>query len=157
MTRRNEIGNRYNKLNVIDYHGRAKDGHAAWLCLCDCGNWSIVLGGNLRSGCTTSCGCSEGNYKHGGRYTRIYSTWAQMKQRSNNPNCADYKWYGGKGIQVCASWDTFEEFSVWAKSSGYTDELTIDRIDSDGNYCPENCQWVTLSENARRARKHDFN
>ena len=76
-----------------------------------------------------------------------------MKRRCYNPNCTQYKYYGGKGVKVCVEWLEYEEFKAWAIANGYADNLTIDRIDSNGNYEPENCQWITMSENIARAKR----
>jgi len=88
---------------------------------------------------------------HGGARTRLYNTWRNMRGRCSNPNNPSFRRYGGKGIKVCPEWGSFGVFRDWAKSHGYADDLTIDRIDSTGNYEPDNCQWITGSENSRRA------
>lgn len=84
---------------------------------------------------------------------RLHAIWRQMRQRCNNPNHRAFKWYGGKGVKVCQEWGTFENFMTWALANGYDDGLTIDRKESDGNYDPNNCRWITRAENTRRARK----
>ena len=85
----------------------------------------------------------RGNYKHGMRHTRIYNIWRSMRQRCSNPNCINYSSYGGRGITVCAEWESFQAFYDWAMANGYAEDLTIDRKDADGNYEPSNCRWVT--------------
>lgn len=83
---------------------------------------------------------------------RLYSIWGNMKQRCNNPNANGYAYYGGKGVKVCSDWaEHFASFYKWSTENGYADNLTIDRIDSDGNYEPNNCRWITKSKNSRRA------
>jgi hypothetical protein len=83
--------------------------------------------------------------------TKLYAVWDAMKQRCNNPNNKSYFRYGGRGIAICQDWYDFQNFHDWAMSHGYQEGLSIDRIDNDGNYCPENCQWLTISENASKA------
>lgn len=97
----------------------------------------------------------ERNGTHRMSYTRLYSKWKSMRRRCNNPNDPKYQWYGGKGVKVCPEWDRpfggFEMFRDWALSNGYQDDLTIDRIDPNKGYFPENCRWITRAENTRRA------
>ena len=141
----------FGRLRVVERNGSDRNGQAMWLCECKCGNTVVVSGGHLRSGHTKSCGCFAkeaqlaSHRTHGQRHTRLYRIWANMKGRCLNPNVKEYKWYGGKGISVYPEWLDFQSFYDWAMGNGYTDELTIDRIDSDGDYCPDNCQWITLA------------
>ena len=128
-----------------------------YLCKCDCGKMAFVTGENLKRGSTKSCGCHRGDAlvrystKHGKRYERLYSIYCDMKKRCYNKKCIGYKNYGGKGIAVCKEWlDDFNSFYSWAMENGYAEKLTIDRIDSSGNYEPSNCQWITRSENISR-------
>jgi hypothetical protein len=87
------------------------------------------------------------------RPTRLFSIWTNMKARCHRPSCKEYIYYGAKGVKVCSDWMAYQVFAQWAYENGYTDELTIDRIDSGKDYCPENCQWVTKSENIARKNK----
>lgn len=94
--------------------------------------------------------------KHGMSHTRLYRCWSDMKNRCNNSNNRFYHRYGGRGIHVCAEWNAFTSFMEWALSHGYADSLTLDRIDNDGNYCPDNCKWSTQHEQSLN-KKHLLN
>lgn len=129
-------------------------------CKCECGNVREYLLENLKRGTTKSCGCLNKEIlvdkatKHGYSRTRLYRILVGMKDRCHNEKSNDWKWYGGKGVSVCGAWlDSFIEFREWALSSGYSEELTIDRIDSDKGYSPDNCQWITMSENIGKSNK----
>lgn len=98
-------------------------------------------------------GKNNSNYKHGGKHTRLYNIWCGMKSRCYNKNDSHYPRWGGRGIQVCSEWLLdFDNFQVWALHNGYADNLTIDRINNDGNYCPANCRWVTVAEQNNNQR-----
>ena len=159
MTRATDmVGMHFGRLKVIERAPRASRS-AYWLCQCDCGNIVPVRGANLRCGKTKSCGClhdelsakriSEQNRTHGESDTRLYSIWSDMKKRCDNENHWAYARYGGRGIGYDIRWTTFESFSEWAKSNGYSSELTLDRENNDNGYSPDNCRWVSRKEQGR--------
>lgn len=124
---------------------------AWWLCKCTCGKETIVSANRLTMGVTKSCGClsaigKEGNANrktHGGSKTRLYKEWIGMRGRCNNPKYIPYSRYGGKGIRVAKEWDeSFISFRDWSYANGYSDNLSIDRINPNGDYTPQNCRWV---------------
>lgn len=156
-------GYRFGRLTVLCY-SHSKRGQSFWVCKCDCGNITTVVQGNLKSGKTKSCGCIRrenpirikiGNL-HG---TRIHKIYHNMKNRCLNQQNPRYKDYGGRGIMICNEWlgkyIGFNNFYEWAKNNGYRDDLTLDRIDNDGNYCPENCRWVDEKAQRRNTRKNN--
>lgn len=145
------VGDKFNRWTVISAEPIMKGGGRYWLCRCDCGKEKMVRGSVLRSGASKSCGCLtremniDRNTTHGMFGTRPYSAWHNLKDRCNNPNYHQYARYGGRGITYDPKWETFEGF--WEDmQDGYSDELSLDRIDNDGNYCKENCKWSTRKE-----------
>lgn len=146
---------RFGKLTVSNYAGNSR-----WLCVCDCGNVVTVQTCKLNSGHTKSCGCLKHigyHTTHGKRQTRLYRIWSGMKSRCNNTKHPRYSDWGGRGIKVCDEWlHDFEKFYTWSMSHGYADNLTIDRIDNDKGYSPDNCRWATVKEqnsNKRNVKK----
>ena len=161
----NLVGERYGRLTVVELDG-VRNRKSYWKCICDCGLTVIATGNNLRSGNTQSCGClhrekvakmGRQNKTHGeghGNGTRLYHIWCGMRQRCNNPNHHAWNLYGGKGVKLCDEWNDYPTFKAWALANGYADNLSIDRIDPSKGYCPENCRWLTPSENTARANKN---
>lgn len=152
-------GQRFGRLTVLR---KAEHGYSWWVCKCDCGIEKEIIACRLHT--VKSCGCLEKENKehlskctrtHGMTETRLYSVWCGIKDRCFNQNVEHYDRYGGRGITMCNEWrNSFEAFRDWAYSTGYDDKLSgkeqsIDRINVDGNYCPENCRWVTQKQQMR--------
>ena len=170
------------RLTVVEYVG-ANKGHSLWKCKCDCGNETVTTTMHLRSNQTRSCGCllkeyyenkpmsatektRAANTTHGCTHDRLFRIWTSMRSRCRNAKTPEYKWYGAKGVKVCKEWDeNYLAFKQWAYANGYDDTAkmhycSIDRIDPDGDYCPENCRWAdiqTQASNKTNVRLIEYN
>lgn len=148
-------GEKFGKLTVIKQYKNKEKG-IRWICKCECGKRLVVYGNNLRNGATKSCGCTRRGKRelsYGVSMVRLRGIWRAMIGRCEHSNHPAFKSYGARGIKVCDEWKTEKTFLEWSLSFGYNDSLTLDRIDNDKGYCPENCRWCTMKEQQRNRRK----
>lgn len=158
-------GRQFGRLTVVDESSR-RDGHSSWWwCECECGKRVEVRRSCLMRGDTKSCGCLNSEKsaergrkamtKHGWYGTRVYHIWHSIVDRCESPNCSQYSNYGGRGIKVCDEWRSDPKaFCEWATANGYADNLSIDRIDVNGDYEPSNCRWITINEQQTNKRNN---
>jgi len=165
-------GQKFGRLTAIKL-AYIKNNMSFWYCICECGTRKIIMSRNLRKGISKSCGCYKSEIKaremaiigkknmtHGdggiGHRARLYSIWVSMVCRCKNKTSRNYKNYGGRGIIVCPEWRDYTVFKEWALLNGYAENLSIDRIDVNGNSCPENCRWTTMKvqQNNKRNNYH---
>lgn len=150
------------RLTLLKPSGAGLSNGTRWLSLCECGRSMFVAARSLENGDTKSCGCLRAETcrvnmtTHGGTGTRLHGIWENMLYRCRNPKYTGWKDYGGRGISVCDEWSRYEPFRGWALGNGYADELTIDRIDNDGNYNPKNCKWSTCLEQGSNKRNNIY-
>lgn len=155
-TAKNLIGENFGMLGVTSLAGKRPNGGLIWLCSCFCGKTTEVRSDLLLSGKKTYCGCQSEVEYHGMSGTRIYSIWRNMRTRCLDLECPNYANYGGRGISICEDWLTLQGF-INNLPEGYKDDLTLDRIDVNGDYSKENCRWVGYDVQARNRRKSSTN
>jgi len=152
-------GRRFGKLTVLRREADPKYHRPYWRCVCDCGTETVVKGSSLVDGTTRSCGCLRSQPTHGdsvgGKRSRLYSIYHGMMNRCYCKSQQNYQVYGKRGIGVCDEWrNSYTEFKKWATMNSYTDNLSLDRIDNNKDYCPENCRWVSWDTQQNHRRYH---
>lgn len=159
-------GRRFGRLVAIEHTGYTDRGQSIWRFQCDCGNIYEAQSAPVVYGSVISCGCynrektAKKNFKHGfsesGKKEKLYSVWCSMRKRCRNENDQMYKYYGGRGITSCEEWEDYPTFRKWAYENGYEEGLTIDRIDVNGNYSPDNCRWIPMAEQMQNTRRNKY-
>lgn len=168
------IGKKFGRLTVVDNAGKSKYGGRLWLCECECGNKITVQTAQLNNGRKRSCGCLQKEkaseivllaHKANQKYevsstSSLYSRWSNMLRRCTDSKDKCFNSYGGRGIRVCDEWQDFNNFADWAMANGYKKNLSIDRINVNGNYEPSNCRWVSMKEqgnNKQNTKYYEYN
>jgi hypothetical protein len=154
----NLAGQRFGRLIVLEVHDQDARRAYRWKCRCDCGHETVVRGSQLKSGVTRSCGCgireaASRPRKHGQTRTPLYKRWRAMIERTRNPNNDEFHNYGGRGIDVCERWKSFENFAA-DMGATFDEALTLERRDVNGNYSPQNCYWATAKQQTRNKRNN---
>ena len=156
-------GMKFERLTVLREHSKTKNGKYKWLCKCECGAEKVIASSDLVNNKTKSCGClrnekrfltsTKHGHTKGGKIPKLYNVWSTMKSRCLNKNNEKYHNYGGRGIKVCDEWLEFDPFYRWSKENGYKEGLSIDRIDVNGNYSPDNCRWADIETQSYNKRE----
>jgi hypothetical protein len=158
---KNLIGEKFGKLTVVENLGLNNHNKTMWKCICECGNEKITISSSLNAGLCKSCGCLQQKHisvlslKHSLSKSRQYKCWHDMKTRCNDLKCPQYKNYGMRGIVYDIKWETFEGF--WKDmAEGYSDNLTLDRINVNKNYTKDNCRWTTQKRQGNNKRNNHY-
>lgn len=158
----NLINKKFNNL-LVEKKSYTRNNNVYWECLCDCGKTTFVSTANLNNNRTKSCGCLKINIllerstKHRQRHTKLYEVWKSIKQRCLNPKNKAYHNYGGRGITIFSEWiNSYESFYNWSLTNGYKEGLSIDRINVNGNYEPNNCRWTTRKVQCNNTRVNKY-